>query len=99
MAEPFQTIENRPKSVFVDTVQKDGMQESTNILIVTHAFAIKTIFHLFAPEQLSGLGKFNYGFIRVGGCKFIVMGADIGSHISIIAFSYNIFLGVVMNIK
>ena len=40
-----------------DAVQKNGMQENTDILIVTHAFAIKTIFHLFAPEQLSGLGK------------------------------------------
>ena len=57
MAEPFQTIESRLKSVFADAVQKDGMQENTDILIVTHAFAIKTIFHLFAPEQLSGLGK------------------------------------------
>ena len=57
MAESFQTIESRLKSVFADAVQKDGRQESTNILIVTHAFAIKTIFHLFAPEQLSGLGK------------------------------------------
>ena len=57
MAEPFQTIASRLKSVFADAVQKDGMQESTDILIVTHAFAIKTIFHLFAPEQLSGLGK------------------------------------------
>ena len=42
---------------FADAVQKNGMQENTDILIVTHAFAIKTIFHLFAPEQLSGLGK------------------------------------------
>lgn len=57
MAEPFQTIESRLKSVFADAVQKDGIRESTDILIVTHAFAIKTIFHLFAPEQLSGLGK------------------------------------------
>ena len=57
MAEPFQTIESRLKSVFADAVQKNGMQENTDILIVTHAFAIKTIFHLFAPEQLSGLGK------------------------------------------
>ena len=57
MAEPFQAIESRLKSVFADAVQKDGMQENTDILIVTHAFAIKTIFHLFAPEQLSGLGK------------------------------------------
>ncbi len=57
MAEPFQAIESRLKSVFADAVQKNGMQENTDILIVTHAFAIKTIFHLFAPEQLSGLGK------------------------------------------
>lgn len=57
MAEPFRAIESRLKSVFADAVQKDGMQESTDILIVTHAFAIKTIFHLFAPGQLSKVGK------------------------------------------
>ena len=57
MAEPFQTIESRLKSVFADAVQKDGMQENTDILIVTHAFAIKTIFHLFAPGQLGKVGK------------------------------------------
>ena len=57
MAEPFQTIESRLKSVFADAVQKGGMQESTDILIVTHAFAIKTIFHLFAPGQLGKVGK------------------------------------------
>ena len=57
MAEPFQTIEERLKAAFVDVVQRHGMEENTNILIVTHAFAIKTIFHLFAPEQLSKAGK------------------------------------------
>lgn len=57
MAEPFQTIEERLKAVFVDIVQSNGMEENTNILVVTHAFAIKTIFHLFAPEQLSKVGK------------------------------------------
>ena len=57
MAEPFQAIESRLKSVFVDIVQSHGMEENTNILIVTHAFAIKTIFHLFAPEQLGKVGK------------------------------------------
>lgn len=57
MAEPFQTIEERLKAAFVDIVQRHGMEENTNILIVTHAFAIKTIFHLFAPEQLSKVGK------------------------------------------
>lgn len=57
MAEPFQKIEERLKAVFVDIVQSNGMEENTNILIVTHAFAIKTIFHLFAPGQLSKVGK------------------------------------------
>lgn len=57
MAEPFQTIEERLKAAFVDIVQRHGMEENINILIVTHAFAIKTIFHLFAPEQLSKVGK------------------------------------------
>ena len=57
MAEPFQTIEERLKATFVDIVQRHGMEENTNILIVTHAFAIKTIFHLFAPKQLGKVGK------------------------------------------
>lgn len=57
MAEPFQTIEERLKATFVDIVQRHGMEENTNILIVTHAFAIKTIFYLFAPKQLGKVGK------------------------------------------
>lgn len=57
MAEPFQTIASRLKSVFADIVQSHGMEENANILIITHAFAIKTIFHLFAPGQLSKVGK------------------------------------------
>ena len=57
MAEPFQTIEERLKATFVDIVQRHGVRENSNILVVTHAFAIKTIFHLFAPEQLSKAGK------------------------------------------
>ena len=57
MAEPFQKIEGRLKAAFVDIVQRHGMEENTNILVVTHAFVIKTIFHLFAPEQLSKVVK------------------------------------------
>lgn len=57
MAEPFQTIEERLKTVFLDMAQRHGMGENSNILVVTHAFAIKTIFHLFAPEQLDKIGK------------------------------------------
>ena len=57
MAEPFQAIEERLKAAFMDTAQRHGMGESSNILIVTHALAIKTIIHLFAPEQLGKLGE------------------------------------------
>lgn len=57
MAEPFQTIEERLKAAFVDIAQRHGMGENSNILIVPHAFAIKTIFHLFAPELLGKVGK------------------------------------------
>ena len=57
MAEPFQTIEERLKAAFMDMAQRHGVQGNSNILVVTHAFAIKTIFHLFAPEQLSKAGK------------------------------------------
>jgi probable phosphoglycerate mutase len=57
MAEPFQTIEERLKSAFMDMAQRHGVEENSNILVVTHAFAIKTIFHLFAPEQLSKVGR------------------------------------------
>lgn len=57
MAEPFQTIEERLKTAFLDMAQRHGMGENSNILVVTHAFAIKTIFHLFAPEQLDKIGK------------------------------------------
>ena len=56
MAE-FQAIEQRLKAAFVDTAQRHGMGESSNILIVTHAFAIKTIIHLFAPDQLGKVEK------------------------------------------
>lgn len=57
MAESFQTIEERLKTAFLEMVQRHGMRENSNILIVTHAFAIKTVFHLFAPEQLGKIGK------------------------------------------
>ena len=57
MAEPFLAIEERLKAAFMDTAQRYGMGESSNILIVTHAFAIKTIIHLFAPEQSDKVEK------------------------------------------
>ena len=47
MAEPFQTIEERLKSAFMDMAQRHEMTENRNILVVTHAFVIKTIFYSF----------------------------------------------------
>lgn len=57
MAEPFQAIEERLEAAFMDMAQRHEAGKNSNILVVTHAFAIKTIFHLFAPEQLSKVGK------------------------------------------
>lgn len=42
-AEPFDDISNRLKNVFMDIAQNKLGNENSNILIVTHAFAIKTL--------------------------------------------------------
>lgn len=52
MAEPFSVIVNRVQSAFMDIVQKAKQLKQCKVLVVTHAFMIKTIFYLFAPEQL-----------------------------------------------
>lgn len=57
MAEPFTDIENRLKAVFEDIAQNESSNENGNILVVTHAFAIKTLLYLFAPEQLCAVEK------------------------------------------
>lgn len=57
MAEPFTDISNRLKSVFVDIAHNKSLNENQSILIVTHAFAIKTLFYLFAPEKLCTMDK------------------------------------------
>ena len=58
MAEPFFNITSRLESFFTEIAQiKYTKMDSCNVLIVTHAFSIKTLFYLFAPEQLSKLGK------------------------------------------
>ena len=44
MAEPFADISNRLRSVFADIAHNTSLNENSNILIITHAFAIKTLF-------------------------------------------------------
>lgn len=56
-AEPFDDISNRLKNVFMDIAQNKLGNENSNILIVTHAFAIKTLYYLFAPEKLCVMDK------------------------------------------
>lgn len=57
MAESFADISDRLKNIFTDIAQNRSQNETGNILIVTHAFAIKTLFYLFAPEKLCTVDK------------------------------------------
>lgn len=58
MTESFSDIANRLKSIFIEISQGNYAKENTyNVLVVTHAFVIKTLFYLFAPEQLSMIEK------------------------------------------
>lgn len=57
LAEPYTDIVNRLKGVFMDIAQNESSNENRNILVVTHAFAIKTLLYLFAPEQLCVVEK------------------------------------------
>lgn len=57
MAETFTDIANRLEGVFMDITQNESSNENSNILVVTHAFAIKTLLYLFAPEQLCAVEK------------------------------------------
>lgn len=58
MTEPFLNITSRLESFFAEIAQINYTEtDSYNVLIVTHAFSIKTLFYLFAPEQLSTFGK------------------------------------------
>lgn len=52
MAEPFADISNRLTNALVDIAHNKSLNPNSNILVITHAFAIKTLFYLFAPEKL-----------------------------------------------
>lgn len=57
MAEPFSDITSRLKGILKDIAQSESSDKNSNILVVTHAFAIKTLLYLFAPEQLCAVEK------------------------------------------
>lgn len=56
-AESFSDISNRLKNVFFDIVNNKSLSQNSNVLVVTHAFTIKTLLYMFAPEMLSTVEK------------------------------------------
>lgn len=63
MAEPFSDIISRLNSIFTEISLKDHQQKDYNVLMVTHAFTMKTLLYLFAREQLCQMGKIDNGAI------------------------------------
>ncbi len=57
MAESFEDISYRLKDVLEEIAQTESGNGECNILVVTHAFVIKTLLYLFAPEQLCAMDK------------------------------------------
>lgn len=52
MAEPFSKITERLDDVFCEIANSIKPRFDANILVVTHAFVIKTLFHMYSPEKL-----------------------------------------------
>lgn len=63
MAEPFSDIISRLNSIFTEISLKDHQQKDCNVLVVTHAFTMKTLLYLFAREQLYQMDKIDNGTI------------------------------------
>ncbi len=57
MAESFDDITKRLIGFFKDTAEYHFNFDGGKILVVTHAFAIKTILHIFACNELKNVGK------------------------------------------
>lgn len=57
MAEPFPAIIRRLRDMIEETAHSFPPENRTNVLVVTHAFLIKTVLYLYAPEQLEAIAK------------------------------------------
>lgn len=63
-AESFQSIANRAMEFLQDAAKLHGID--SNILVVTHAFLIKTMLFIIEPERLDALGKIGNGsFVKL----------------------------------
>ncbi|WP_373844932.1 histidine phosphatase family protein [Clostridium sp.] len=56
-AENFHTIQNRLRSVFKNMSATTSLNGGGNVLVVTHAFTIKTLISIFASHRLSEITK------------------------------------------
>lgn len=65
MAEEFSSITYRLKTFFNEIAERFSKEKECNILVVTHAFAIKTLYYLFAPEKLNISDKVNNASIML----------------------------------
>lgn len=57
MVEPFCDIVKRIESLLSDIIHQTDLEKESHILIITHAFMIKTLYYLYAPEQLSRMDR------------------------------------------
>lgn len=60
MAQPFTAIEGRLLCSLSDIAQAHETNEDGNVLVVTHAFVIKTLLHLYAPDKLLAIDKISH---------------------------------------
>lgn len=57
MAEPFAAITGRLGEMIEDTICSFPTEGRANVLLVTHAFLIKTMAYLYVPEKLEMMAK------------------------------------------
>lgn len=66
MAEPFDLITQRLLGFLTETGNNVNGNENRNILLVTHAFSMKTLLNQLAPDVLKSMGKISNGeYIKI----------------------------------
>lgn len=60
MAQSFSEIEDRLISALQEIARSHHTDEDGNVLVVTHAFVIKTLLHLYAPDKLLAVDKISH---------------------------------------
>ena len=60
MAQSFSEIEDRLMSVLHEIARSHNTDEDGCVLVTTHAFVIKTLLYLFAPEKLLAVDKISH---------------------------------------